>query len=234
MRAESRQGSAVAGHWPLRFKRAEAGHERLFRHLEAKTASNRSGTVNGDQGLLLHRDFLAALGGFNDTLPFFEDQRLAARIFSQGRFVLLPGLLHTSARRFEVEGHSARMALMALIVGAEAAGLDDWLAGLPALYRQQQEATQLSLAPFLHSLNAHIQALPPARRRAVWQAAGQLVAANGWQLAQVLDVAVDSARGRWLSWFDRYLAGALATPIAAVLAAHLTEGAIRLGAKLKQ
>lgn len=231
--AETEKGKAVAGHWPLRFVRADAGHDRLFRHLEAKTASNRPGTVNGDQGLLLHRDFFLALGGFNDTLPFFEDQRIAARIFSQGRFVLLPGLLHTSARRFEVEGHNTRMALMALMVGAEAAGLDDWLGSLPALYRQQQEATQLSLAPFLHSLSAHIQALPLARRRSVWRAAGQLVASNGWQLAQALDVAVDSAHGRWLSWFDRHLARVFATPATALLVARLTEGAIRAGAKLK-
>lgn len=233
LRAEARQGKAVAGHWPLHFVREAAGHERLFRHLEAKTASNRPGTVNGDQGLLLHRDFFAVLGGFNAALPFFEDQRLAARIFSQGRFVLLPGLLHTSARRFEVEGHSARMALMALIVGADAAGLDDWLSALPALYRQQQEATRLSLAPFLQSLNAHIQSLPPARRRAVWRATGQLLVANGWQLAQALDLAVGSDSGRWLGWFDRHLARVLATPAATVLVARLSEGVITAAAKLK-
>lgn len=232
LRAESKKDQAVAGHWPLRFVREAAGHEWLFRHLEAKTASNRPGTVNGDQGLLLHRDFFAALGGFNDALPFFEDQRLAARIFSQGRFVLLPGMLHTSARRFEAEGHGARLSLMALIVGAEAAGLDDWLRALPGLYRQQQEATQLSLLPFLQSLDAHIQSLPASRRRAVWHAAGQQLAANGWQLAQALDVAVASRPGRWLGWFDRYLADALATPVAAALAARVAEGLIRAAAKL--
>ena len=87
--------------------------------------------------------------------------------------MLLPGVIETAARRFEVEGHSARLLLMALIVGAEAAGLEDWLANLPALYREQNAATRLAPAPFIESLLAHIAALPAARRRAVWQQAGR-------------------------------------------------------------
>jgi len=233
LRREARRDKSVAGHWPLHFVRESAGHDHLFRHLQAKAASNRPGTVNGDQGLLLHRDFLAALGGFDETLPFFEDQRLAARIFSQGRFVLLPGVLHTSARRFEVEGHAVRLALMAVIVGADAAGLDDWLRELPALYRQQDEATRLSLFPFLRSLHRHIRALPADRRDAVWRAAGQLIAANSWQLALALDVALTPGRTRFLSWFDRYLAAGFTAPLATRGAAHLTRAIIFAAAKLK-
>lgn len=211
LKTERRHSSMVAGHWPLRFLREQAGHERLFRQLEAKSASNRPGTVNGDQGLVIHRDTLAALGGFDESLPFFEDQRLAAKLFAQGRFVLLPGVIETSARRFEVEGHSARLLLMALIVGAEAAGLDDWLASLPALYREQKAATRLAPAPFIDSLLAHIAALPTVRRRAVWQQAGQLVADNIWQLALALDVQYERAPC-WLLRFDAALAPLCATP----------------------
>lgn len=204
MKAELRRTPLVAGHWPLRFLREQAGHDQLFRQLEAKSACNRPGTVNGDQGLLIHRETLAALGGFDESLPFFEDQRLAAKVFTQGRFVLLPGVIETAARRFEVEGHSARLLLMALIVGAEAAGLDDWLASLPALYREQHAATRLAPAPFIGSLLAHIAALPATRRRQVWQRAGQLVAGNIWQLALALDQQ-HGAAPHWLPRFDAVL-----------------------------
>ena len=211
MKAEHRRSGMVAGHWPLCFLREQAGHDWLFRQLEAKSACNRPGTVNGDQGLVIHRKTLAALGGFDESLPFFEDQRLAGKLFAQGRWVLLPGVIETAARRFEVEGHSARLLLMALIVGAETAGLEDWLASLPALYREQNAATQLVATPFIESLLAHIAAYPSERRRVVWQRAGQLVASNIWQLALALD-SQQQAPARWLRRFDATLAPLCATP----------------------
>ena len=219
-------GGVVAGHWPLRFLRSQPGHGALFRQLEAKSASNRPGTVNGDQGLLIHAETLKALGGFDESLPFFEDQRLAAKVFAQGRFLLLPGRLHTAARRFETEGHAPRMVLMALIVGAEAAGLDDWLASLPALYREQSATTRLRLAPFVNSLLGHIAALPRARQREVWQRAGRLVAANAWQLAQWRDAQRED--GRWLAHFDAVLAPLFATRFASRGIAAALPLALRL------
>lgn len=204
LRQARRRNALVAGHWPLRFVREQPGHDALFRHLEAKSASNRPGTVNGDQGLVLHRDTLKALGGFDEGLPFFEDQRLAAKVFAQGRFLLLPGVIETAARRFEAEGHAPRMALMALIVGAEAAGLHDWLASLPGLYREQRHTERLQVAPFVDSLLAHIATLPTAQQRRVWQQAAALVSGNAWQLAQWLEA--QQPQGRWLSRFDELLA----------------------------
>ena len=219
MRAAHRHGALVAGHWPLRFVRTATGHAALFRQLEAKSASNRPGTVNGDQGLMIHRDTLAALGGFDASLPFFEDQRLAAKLFAQGHFELLPGVIETSARRFEVEGHAARLLLMALIVGAEAAGLDDWLRALPALYREQAAASALQPAPFIESLLAHIAALPAAARRRVWRQAGQLVAGNAWQLALAMD-GRHPQTPRWLPRFDARLAPLFASSLAGQLMSH--------------
>lgn len=211
----------VAGHWPLRFQRSQPGHEALFRHLEAKSASNRPGTVNGDQGLLIHRSFLSALGGFDESLPFYEDARLAARVFARGQFMLLPGMLETSARRFEMEGHAARLLLMALIVGADAAGLSDWLRELPAIYREQQAATRLQAKPFVDSLLAHIAGLPTAEQKQVWKAAAKLVADNAWQLAQALD-ALGGSTQFWLSGFDTWLAPRLSlSPLERLLAAAL-------------
>ncbi len=196
----------VAGHWSLRFARAQTGHDLLFRQLQAKSASNRPGTVNGDQGLVIHHDTLAALSGFDASLPFFEDQRLAAKVFAQGRFLLLPGVLETAARRFEVEGHRARLLLMALIVGAEAAGLESWLASLPALYRAQSQATALSITPFLQALSAHLRQLPSARQRQVRRAVGALLTANAWQLALLMDTLSQRESQQWLRRYDRLLA----------------------------
>ncbi|MES2885990.1 MAG: glycosyltransferase [Pseudomonadota bacterium] len=228
--AEQAKGGVVAGHWPLCFRRTQPGHAALFRQLEAKSASNRPGTVNGDQGLLIHSETLAALGGFDQSLPFFEDQRLAGKVFAQGRFLLLPGVLQTSARRFEAEGHVPRMVLMALIVGAEAAGLHDWLASLPALYREQKEASGLRAAPFIHALLTHIGASPRRRQREIWDQAGRLVAANAWQLAQWRDA--QHQDGRWLARFDALLAPLFATRLASRGIALVLPLALRLLARV--
>ncbi|MES2683773.1 MAG: glycosyltransferase [Pseudomonadota bacterium] len=226
MRAARRLQPLMAGHWPLRFVRTATGHAALFRQLEAKSASNRPGTVNGDQGLMIHRDTLAALGGFDASLPFFEDQRLAAQVFARGRFELLPGVIETSARRFEVEGHGARLLLMALIVGAETAGLHDWLRELPSLYREQSAAAALQPVPFIESLLAHIAALPTASRRRVWQQAGRLVAGNAWQLALLLD-GLHPQAPRWLPRFDARLAPLFTSPLAIQLISRALPPALR-------
>ena len=224
----------VAGHWALRFTRAQTGHDLLFRQLQAKSASNRPGTVNGDQGLVIHRDTLAALGGFDASLPFFEDQRLAAKVFAQGRFVLLPGVLETAARRFEVEGHRARLLLMALIVGAEAAGLEAWLASLPALYRAQNQATALSITPFLRDLSIHLRQLPAARQRQVRRAMGALLTANVWQLALLMDSLNRRESPYWLRRFDRLLARPATNPPWPMLAGHLMMAGIHAAARLSK
>ena len=173
---------------------------------------------------------MTALGGFDESLPFFEDHRMAAKVFAHGRFLLLPGVIETSARRFEIEGHGPRMVVMALMVGAEAAGLQDWLAGLPALYREQAAATQLAHRPFIESLLSHIASLPSARQQQVWRAAGVLVAANAWQLAHWLD-AQRRSEPRWLRRFDAVLAPFFAGRVATRSLALALPMALRLLAR---
>ncbi|MFA5939553.1 MAG: glycosyltransferase, partial [Sinimarinibacterium sp.] len=82
LHAEASGDTVVAGHFALRFARDEAGHDGFFRFLEAKSASNRPYTINGDQGLLIAHRHFDMLGGFDESLPVFEDQRMAARIFA--------------------------------------------------------------------------------------------------------------------------------------------------------
>ena len=211
----------TAGHWPLHFVRTRPGHDFLFAAMQAKSASNRPGTINGDQGLLIRRAFFERLGGFDAALPLFEDQRLAARIFAHGRWRLLPGCLETSARRFEVEGHRARYALMALIVGADAAGLHDFLAALPALYREHARAGPLAVRPVLRALDAHLRALPPPRRAEVWARVGALVRDNAWQIPLWLQLR--SGRDA-LGFFERHLERHLSGPASAQGARWLAQG----------
>ncbi len=218
----------VAGHWPLRFLREQSGHDYFYLYLEGKTASNRPGSINGDQGLLLRREHFCDLGGFDATLPFFEDQRIAARIHQHGRFVLLPGQLLTSARRFEQEGHGPRYALMALIVGMEAAGLKDLMAALPAIYREQSTTQQLALAPFLRAIDAHLSALPKVRQGEVWQQVGKLLLANTWQIPHALDCLQANAAPRWLGRYSQHLEPRLQTAWAQQIARHIGEQVMTL------
>lgn len=137
----------VAGHWPLQFADAPRSHRRLFRFMEAKTASGQPGTIHGDQGLLLHRDAFARLGGFREALPYFEDVHFSEAVFARGRWVLLPGQLQTSARRFIAEGASSRYTLMGLMMLMHAVGDEDFLHLAPALYRPQHQTDRRSPLP---------------------------------------------------------------------------------------
>lgn len=190
-RERAQGGAALAGHFALRFRRAQPGRDRLFRFMEAKTRSNRPGTVNGDQGVLIGRDFFDALGRFDEDLPFFEDARFARRVFARGRWLLLPGELETSARRFETEGHAQRYALMGLMVAMHEAGCEDFLHAAPGLYAQQAQAGRLALTPFLRRARRHaldrLRGDPACVRE--W---GRALRANAWQLDLARDP--DSAR----------------------------------------
>jgi len=60
------------------------------------------GLPYGDQGLLIHRDFYHALGGFK-PLPLMEDVDLMRRI-GRARLVVLPIAARTSAERWRRDG----------------------------------------------------------------------------------------------------------------------------------
>lgn len=215
---------AVAGHFALRFDRKRPGHEPLFRFMEAKSRTNRDGTINGDQGLLLTRAYFERLGGYDTRWPFFEDQRIARRIFSTGRWVLLPGELRTSARRFEREGHERRYALMGLMMLMHEAGLKRFFDEAPAVYAAQDRAAALRLGPFVRIarrlLIRNLLADPGVLLRC-----GGFLRRNAWQLALALDLMLndpDVASGQnaqdWQRRFDRGLAERLDRPTADGLA----------------
>lgn len=223
LQRESARGGLVAGHFALRFARTQPGHERLYAFLEAKTASNRPYSINGDQGLLIRRGDFEALGGYDATLPVLEDQRIAARVFARGRWLLLPGRLVTSARRFEAEGHAERYALMAIMMGLHAAGLHEFFTAAPQVYATQRQTQRLQLLPFRRLILRQLRARGVREAaRIVWRC-GRLARENAWQLALLRDLARGDAQQRSLRAFDRHLAPlldhALADAIAALLVA---------------
>ena len=183
------EGPRCAGHFALRFVRKQPGHERLFRYLEEKTALNRPGTINGDQGLLLPAEYFRELGGFDERLPFLEDQRIAARIFQTGRWHVLPGPLYTSARRFETEGAYRRYTLMSLIMGLHAAGADEFFARAPEVYASQDRTARLRVGAHLALLRRVLRAAGWRRGLGILWRAGRYTRQNSWQPFFWCDVA---------------------------------------------
>lgn len=186
-RDESARFENLAAHFPLKFERAQGGRAAMYRFMEAKTRSGRYGTINGDQGLLINESYFRRLGGFDERLPFFEDQRIAAKIFDSGRWLLLPDAISTSARRFESEGPIRRYALMCLMMAMHDAGFDDFLEELPDLYAEQSNARELRLQPFIR--DARRKVLSGLRRDPrLLRHVGRFVRSNIWQLALMLDL----------------------------------------------
>ena len=194
-RLEACDDQRVAGHFRLRFVRARAGRGLFYRYLEAKTATGRRHTINGDQGLMLRRAFFDALGGFDTRLPFLEDQRMAAAIRARGRWCLLEHPLATSARRFEVEGAFARYLLMALIMSMHLADVSLFFARAPRVYARQPETGRLRLMPYFRLLRTLARDCGPrATGRVAWRVAGVAVS-QSWQLFFALDVGLEQGLG---------------------------------------
>lgn len=191
------QPANCAGHFPLIFHDTAGVSPRLIRHMQAKTRLNRPGCINGDQGLLLRRDFLEQLGGFDERWHFLEDQAISERIFAHGDWVLLPGQLHTSARRFTEEGDWQRYFIMMLIMCAREAGVDAFFSQARQLYPQQSKTRALKVLPFLDLLLQLGETNPQ-----FWQAMARYARANTWQLAFLLDRALGGQH--CLNWLDRH------------------------------
>jgi rSAM/selenodomain-associated transferase 2 len=192
--AEIRRGGArVAGHFALRFARRSLGHGLFYRYVEEKSALNRPGIINGDQGLLVDRAFFGELGSFDESLPFLEDQRIAAKIFERGRWLTLPGPLLTSARRFESEGPHRRYTLMALIMGMHAAGAEDFFARAPNLYAVQAETGRLRVGAYLALAR---RVIAGRGGLGILYRAGRYSRQNSWQLFYWCDVLLRPLLGR--------------------------------------
>ena len=207
-RIQQRGDHRVAGHFRLKFKRSQAGRDLAYRYYEEKSALNRAECTNGDQGFLLHRGFFESLGGFDESLEFLEDQRLAETIRREGEWITLPGEVLTSARRFEREGLLRRMILSAFIMNFHAIGLTEFFRHAAILYPRQGETRRLRLAPFfqlIHDLNVNAG---PSIARQRWLDTGRYVRRHAWQPFFFLDVSLQPLIGstrRPFLWFHDHL-----------------------------
>jgi rSAM/selenodomain-associated transferase 2 len=201
----------VAGHFCLRFVRSTKRNALAYRYVEEKTASNREGAINGDQGLLLAKEFFHQLGGFDESLPFLEDQRMAEKIRSQGVWIVLPGSLQTSARRFEAEGFHRRYLLMGMMMGLHSIGELAFFSRAPQVYRVQHDTGRLLLSPFfslIWRLVCQEWGLIGSAR--IFYSLGRYIRENSWQLFFFLDVwcrpLLGARRYPCLSFYDRLIA----------------------------
>jgi rSAM/selenodomain-associated transferase 2 len=98
--------------------------DKKARRLERAVAwrCNALGLPYGDQGLLIHRDLLGAVGGIR-PLPLMEDVDLVRRL-GRARLRALPADAVTSAERWERDGYLRRSARNLVCLSL-------WFAGMP-------------------------------------------------------------------------------------------------------
>lgn len=218
----------IAGHFPLHF--ASSTDSAVYFFYECKTRLNRPDCINGDQGFWLAKDYFDRLGGFDESLPFMEDAKLAARIFNTGYWITLPGDLTTSARRFETEGFARRQIINSFMCNFHAMGVDDFFQWALDAYRSQDKTGKLNMKPLLKL--AHRQMNGDGIKIALqrWYQTGGYIAGNAWQLAFALDCRRHRQRGmppghpdtRYLTFYDRHLAAMANWPVIKALTALIT------------
>ena len=202
-----------AARFGLQFRRSDESPSLPFFFYEAKARLPRAECVRGDQGFLLSRTTLSELGGFDESLPFLEDLRLALAFGRCGAWQLVPALLSTSARRFESEGLLERQILNAIIVNNALAGWTQFFQELPGLYGRHDAGGRLQLQPILAGISRMINNSSAEWQHSFWQATGRHVAGNAWQLFFWLDVRRAFRAGQtagevqpaWLSFYEQRL-----------------------------
>lgn len=222
-------GSLVGGHFQLEFQRTSAPYGFGYYFWEWKARLDRADCIHGDQGLLLSREIFQQVGPFNEAAVIAEENLLTEKLRRNGHWLLLPGLIRTSARRFESEGLAARQTLNALLMNFAAIGWNDYFERAVDVYRRQGETDTLSLAPYLALIDALLSERSPAERRQLWLATGDYVKRHAWQIPFALDVRRAYRRRLPVGegalpllavhdrWFERLTANRFASGIAAGL-----------------
>ncbi len=189
------KSDSVAGHFGLKFSRSNNDNAAAYYFYEAKTRLNRLDSINGDQGLWISRDFFYALNQFDESLPYMEDARLARKIFKLGKWIALPGHIHTSARRFETEGLKERQILNSFLCNFDSIGLHEFFDLASNIYRSQSQAQKLVLRPYLLMIHKMIFSKGLMSTLKSWYLTGGYVVDNAWQLAYALDCRKNRLRG---------------------------------------
>jgi len=190
----------LAGHFPLKFSRTRNNNGNAFRFVEEKSASNRPQTINGDQGLLISKGYFRSLSGFDESMPIMEDQKIAKNIVDTGRWIVLPGTLTTSGRRFENEGFHRRYILMSLMMGLYWTDTHEFFARAKKVYPEQSETRKLKLTPFFKAIWLMLIKDLGLRRSIIqWYKVGKYVRENSWQMFFYIDICCRRFLGK-----DRY------------------------------
>lgn len=200
-----------AGRFALSFDSSDKNNFGLFFY-QIKARLGRSGCIHGDQGMLLTKAFFNRIGPYREDLPVMEDTCLAEDIRIYGQWLLLPGEIETSARRFQAEGMKARQTLNALMMNFLAIGWLEFFHKAPDIYRRQDHTQQLQMSPFFYLLKELFSEMPLRSRWKIWLATGHYVRSQAWQIGLALDcrkafrdgVGPLQPDGKWLSWFDRW------------------------------
>ena len=200
-----------AGRFALSFDAPDRDSFGLFFY-ETKARLGRPGCIHGDQGALLTKTFFNKVGPFREDLPVMEDTSLAQVIRAHGQWLLLPGELVTSARRFQAEGLKSRHLLNAIMMNFLSIGWLEFFAEVPDLYRQQDRTRPLQLGPFLLLIKYLFAAMPLRNRWSIWLSTGQYVRSQAWQIGLAMDCRKAFRKGAdplhqagsWLHWFDRW------------------------------
>jgi rSAM/selenodomain-associated transferase 2 len=208
----NKTGTVIAGRFALRFDHEPGAKSFALFYYETKARLGRPGCVHGDQGMLISNTCFAQVGPFREDLAVMEDTTLAEQIRTQGEWLLLPGEIITSARRFEVEGWRARQTLNALMMNFLAIGWLDFFVKAPEVYRQQDKTKPLLLSPFYRLIMELLSKMSVRERWSLWLATGAYVRGQAWQIALAMDCRKAYQRnldypqepGFWLRWFDRW------------------------------
>lgn len=201
----------VVGHCVLRFHQTPQPKPLRYAFLEAKTATNRPYTINGDQGCLISRELFERVEGYDGTWGVMEDQRLVEATRACGaRWVCLPDVLGTSARRFEREGFAQRYIIMGIMMSGWRCGFRPLFERIHDLYPQHDQSEFLTMTAFLHTLRGLVEDMDPQDIKRLWAHVGVFAAENAWQVGLLIDVAMKQRI--WTHCFDRVVAPLLQTP----------------------
>lgn len=180
---------SVAGHFLLSFRRCSLEPSAGYYFYAWKARLGRPGTIHGDQGFLLQQQFFARVGPFREDLPVMEDTDFAERVRRIGNWLLLPGDISTSARRFEEEGLWQRQLLNAVLMCLRSIGYDDFFRAAPEVYRHLQTGDKLNLHPFFSLVRKLFAEQGRDERWRLWWRCGCYVRSHAWQLTFALDAA---------------------------------------------
>lgn len=228
-RREKTGNKDISGHFPLRFL-SSPGCNNNYYYYESKTYLNKPDCINGDQGFWISKPYLDRLGGFDESLPYMEDAKLARKILADNNWLTLPGELETSARRFEVEGFTNRQILNSFLCNFNAIGEENYFNLAKDIYKQQDHTGQLKLKPFLALTHRYMNSggIKSALNR--WYKTGSYISSNAWQLPFALDCRKNKKQGRlpgneempYLEFYDKHLAGIADWPAIKFITSILT------------